>query len=154
MAFKTFALALGVFLLPSALSAATYCRTNRLPYFPGQDGTAQMTAVVETVPRVIRDPGAARLALVLDRDRQRRLPLSLREAHRGRREARPGRGQDPYLRRVVPLEERGAGLLHLPGAPVQPRQQRAGHDDLPGRRERGRGGVLRGAPGNSLRDRM
>ena len=57
MAFKTLALALGVFLLPSAASAATYCRTNRLPYFPGQDGTAQMTAVVETVPRVSEIPG-------------------------------------------------------------------------------------------------
>ena len=47
----------GGVLVPSAASAASYCKITRLPHYPGQDGTAQMTAVVETVPRVSEIPG-------------------------------------------------------------------------------------------------
>jgi hypothetical protein len=47
----------GVVLSSSGAAAATYCKLTRLPHFPGQDGTVQMTAVVETVPRVSEIPG-------------------------------------------------------------------------------------------------
>jgi len=47
----------GVVLASTGAAAASYCRVNQLPHFPGQDGTAQMSAAVETVARVSDVPG-------------------------------------------------------------------------------------------------
>ncbi len=54
---RLLALAGALVLMPSAASAASYCRLERLPHYPGSDGTAQMTTVVETVARVSDIPG-------------------------------------------------------------------------------------------------
>jgi hypothetical protein len=48
---------LTVLLAPPEAAAASYCRITRLPHFPGQDGSAQMMVVVDTVQRVSDIPG-------------------------------------------------------------------------------------------------
>ena len=48
---------LAALLTSQEAAAASYCRITGLSHFPGQDGAAQMTVVVDTVERVSDVPG-------------------------------------------------------------------------------------------------